>query len=237
MQHVASTTENTSEEVPQGVKTVKISTPVVIDIGFAFHFTVSVQAATPDSLMSDVLDPMERHFQPLNHNDIDSQHDCFDDNGELDCAKFESVSNHEERLVEAERDATMSLTQCESESEEDIEDGCSRQTNDTGSKAGHSSCCRSHHFDDDGTQVFLRPHQTLWCLLHVRNPPALDMNFQRQFRQRFRLPCEEWWKMLPCLKESNLFDCWCRSDAVGNQSSPIELSLLGALRHLGGGLC
>ena len=72
--------------------------------------------------------------------------------------------------------------------------------------------------------------------MYVKNPPVHDDKFQKKFRLRFRMPHEEFVKLVDKCKASPMFRRWMSKDAVGRPSSPIELLVLGSLRYLGRGL-
>ena len=93
-----------------------------------------------------------------------------------------------------------------------------------------------HYFNDNGEAVHLSPKQTAWYFVYVKNPPLGDAKFEAKFRRRFRMPYAEFPKLLEKVKADDSFRRWISKDAVGKESSPIELLLLGSLRHLGRGL-
>jgi DDE superfamily endonuclease len=84
--------------------------------------------------------------------------------------------------------------------------------------------------------VFLKPEQTYWYLVYVKNPMVEDAKWQKKFRRRFRMPYSEFPGMLDRMRDSGMFKRWYGTDAVKKPASPIELLLLGALRYLGRGL-
>ena len=89
----------------------------------------------------------------------------------------------------------------------------------------------------DGTLKAFGPQQTPWFNDYVQNPFLQCEFFQKKFRLRFRMAYESYLKHLKEVKESPLFKQWRVSsvDAAGQNSSPIELLLLGTLRYLGRG--
>ena len=83
--------------------------------------------------------------------------------------------------------------------------------------------------------VPLQPAETTWWGLHVTSPALTNSQFVKKLRKRFRMlhwKCEE---ILECVKQSELFDQWKRQDATGGQASPLQLLVLGSLRHIGRG--
>ena len=86
--------------------------------------------------------------------------------------------------------------------------------------------------DDEGSLREIRPEDTLWYLLYVKNPPLND-RLLRQFRRRFRIPYETFLNLSTDIKKDKGFDQWSRSDAVGDRPMDIKLLLLGCLRYIG----
>jgi len=104
-------------------------------------------------------------------------------------------------------------------------------------KRAKRSCksLRPHHFDDHGQLQCLEPKKTLWCLACATSEPECP-KLREKFRVRFRLPHKEHLELLGRAKLDDRFARWQRCDAAGTPSSPIQLLLLGSLRHLGRGL-
>jgi hypothetical protein len=73
-------------------------------------------------------------------------------------------------------------------------------------------------------------------MAYVNNPPVHDRKWRKKFRRRFRMPYEEYLKLVEKCKEDTRFARWLRQDATGRPSSPIELLVLASLRYLGRGL-
>jgi hypothetical protein len=94
------------------------------------------------------------------------------------------------------------------------------------------------YVDDDGVMITLDPRKTLWYIYYIQHPPLEDSKFHQKFRRRFRMPHEEFLKLLARVVNNQRFEKWKpgRTDATGQVCSPIELLLLGALRYLGRGL-
>ena len=86
--------------------------------------------------------------------------------------------------------------------------------------------------EKDGSLRELRPKDTLWYAYYVNTPPR-NKRLANQFRMRFRLPYESFVSLSKELTEHELFDQWCCKDAVGDESSDLNLLLLGALRYIG----
>ena len=96
-------------------------------------------------------------------------------------------------------------------------------------------------FDDSGSRVPVSPKSTSWYRLYVSHPNVDNPKFHKQFRRRFRLPHHKFVELVNIFKEATnedgslSFRRWMSKDAVGLESSPIELMILGALRYLGRG--
>ena len=92
--------------------------------------------------------------------------------------------------------------------------------------------------DDDGKIVHLHPQQTYWYLIYVKFAVQnlACPKFKKKFRRRFRMPYEEYDKLLTRVQSDSLFSRWKGADCTGQKASPLELLLLGALRYLGRGL-
>jgi hypothetical protein len=86
--------------------------------------------------------------------------------------------------------------------------------------------------EDEGSLREIRPEDTLWYLLYVKNP-SLNNSLLQQFRRRFRIPYETFLNLSTDIKNDKGFDQWSRSDAVGDRPMDIKLLLLGCLRYIG----
>ena len=86
--------------------------------------------------------------------------------------------------------------------------------------------------DNDGCLREIRPEDTLWYLLYVKNPPGDDRQL-RKFRRRFRMPYEAFMNLSADIKTDPGFAQWSRTDAVGDRPMNIKLLLLGCLRYIG----
>ena len=93
--------------------------------------------------------------------------------------------------------------------------------------------------NDEGERVKFGPKDTPWYLWYVLQPDVDCFEFRKKFRRRFRCSYLSFQKHLAEVKESPLFKAWGDSakDCIGNESSPIELLLLGVLRYIGRGWC
>jgi hypothetical protein len=89
--------------------------------------------------------------------------------------------------------------------------------------------------NDEGVLVPLRPKGSTWYAIYVESPQLDNKKFHQKFRKRFRTPYSHFLELVRMVKESDLFKRWLSFDAVGKESSPIELMVLGALRYLGRG--
>ena len=93
------------------------------------------------------------------------------------------------------------------------------------------------YVDDDGVRRRLHPKMTQWYNIYIENPDIDNVQFQKQFRRRFRLPHAQFVELCAMLETSGYFSRWSdgRKDALGADSSPTCLLLLCALRYLGQG--
>ena len=95
--------------------------------------------------------------------------------------------------------------------------------------------------NEHGVQVPMNPKGTSWYLQYVVSPSLDSPKWCSKFRLRFRMPYDQFQKLLDIAKtteneEGELwFRRWMSRDATGQESSPIELMLLGSLRYLGRG--
>jgi hypothetical protein len=89
--------------------------------------------------------------------------------------------------------------------------------------------------NDEGILVPLRPKGSTWYAIYVESPQLDNKKFHQKFRKRFRTPYSHFLELVRMVKESDLFKRWLSFDAVGKESSPIKLMVLGALRYLGRG--
>ena len=103
-------------------------------------------------------------------------------------------------------------------------------------------------FNDPTTGVRrpVTPKLSLWWLLYLQDPQPQCKNWSKAFRQRFRLPYNEFCKLLAMMRDSSndtYFQRWmtgereggCHSVRQKRKISPMELLLLGSLRYLGRG--
>jgi hypothetical protein len=97
---------------------------------------------------------------------------------------------------------------------------------------------RPYYFDDNGKKIILRPRQTLWYMMYVKNPAVDNDKFNKKFRRRFRMSHEQFKRLVERVVGDDSFMRWHPNakDCFGTKASPIELLVLGALRYLGRGL-
>ena len=88
---------------------------------------------------------------------------------------------------------------------------------------------------EDGTVHIITPRTCEWFILYVESPAIDNVDFQKDFRLKFRLPYNVFQLLVTSLMEHELFIQWRsnNSDCTGVKSTPLELLLLGALRMLG----
>ena len=93
-----------------------------------------------------------------------------------------------------------------------------------------------HYVTLHGKKTRSKVFYSSWFQLYVSEDINQTASFLKTFRKRFRIPCSTWLRLLEKMKGNNLFIRWVNSkDALGINSSPFELSLLGSLRYLGRG--
>ena len=89
---------------------------------------------------------------------------------------------------------------------------------------------------EDGELEILTPQESSWWLMYVDNVLVQEeKHYQHKFRQRFRLPYQNYKELVKDCKEDDHFARWQHPNAAGKVASPIELLVLGALRYLGRG--
>ncbi|CAB9517844.1 Plant transposon protein [Seminavis robusta] len=161
--------------------------------------------------------------------------DCLDGDGLLNLDKLREVGEGEDAIREALSSLASAL-----EREQQRKASRSVTTGSQGTKKTRkprsTKSHRPYYLGDDGTVIYLTPKETVWYLLYVRNPPKEDPIFLRRFRRRFRLPHSAFLELVEKTSVSGKFRRWHRKDAMGQDCSPIELMILGALRYLGRGL-
>jgi hypothetical protein len=81
----------------------------------------------------------------------------------------------------------------------------------------------------------LRPKGSTWYAIYIESPQLDNKKFHKKFRKRFRTPYSHFLELVRMVKESDVFKRWLSFDAIGKESSPIKLMVLGALRYLGRG--
>jgi hypothetical protein len=92
----------------------------------------------------------------------------------------------------------------------------------------HPILCRA----DDGTLREATFEDSTWWRLYIETPPT-GKRLLKIFRNRFRLPYDEFEKLVKDILSHELFARWTHHDACGNKPSDVRLLLLGSLRYLG----
>ena len=92
----------------------------------------------------------------------------------------------------------------------------------------HPILCRS----DDGTLREATFKDSSWYTLYLQSPPV-GKRLLKIFRNRFRIPYDEFLKLADDILADDLFSRWSNKDACGSKPSDVRLLLLGALRYLG----
>ena len=82
----------------------------------------------------------------------------------------------------------------------------------------------------------MMPEESMWYTMYVNNALiATDRSMHAKFRQRFRLPYQNYLELVDMCRVDYRFDKWCGFKKNKKKSSPIELLVMGALRYLGRG--
>ena len=84
----------------------------------------------------------------------------------------------------------------------------------------------------DGTLRNLTFKDSTWYNLYINSPQDSNRKL-KIFRRRFRLPYNEFLKMVEDIKEHEFFTRWTKKDCIGNEPSDLRLLLLGTLRYIG----
>ena len=92
----------------------------------------------------------------------------------------------------------------------------------------HPIMCRA----DDGTLREATCKDSTWYSLYLHSPPV-GKRLLKIFRNRFRIPYDEFIKLCDDIIQDELFSRWSNNDACGNKPSDIRLLMLGTLRYLG----
>lgn len=96
--------------------------------------------------------------------------------------------------------------------------------------------CVWGRLNEDGVKVPIRPTESMWYTMYVNNPLiARDKSMYDKFRNRFRLPYNNYLELVDMCRNDYRFDKWCGVKKNKKKASPIELLVLGALRYLGRG--
>jgi len=148
----------------------------------------------------------------------------------------------ERELEEAEKNHFETLIDMLEEEEKDVSETRTKSKSRRSRKKRSCKSLRPHCFDENGNRKHLQPRETLWCIVHCTNDPDANNSLPvtskllSKFRRRFRLPFDQFKTFLATVSSHEMFARWNNPDCTGQPPSPIGLSLLGALRHVGRGL-
>ncbi|KAG7347508.1 DDE superfamily endonuclease [Nitzschia inconspicua] len=98
-----------------------------------------------------------------------------------------------------------------------------------------------HYIDRDGKRQVLPPTMSMWYNLYCRHDADDETvylsKFHTKFRRRFRMPFDSYKDLCIMAAGSPLFERWRpgHKDAVGKESAPLNLLILGVLHYLGRG--
>ena len=88
----------------------------------------------------------------------------------------------------------------------------------------------------DAEVVIIPPEESTWYKMYITNYLMLeDDPMSQKFRERFRLPYNEFLALVKEISADDRFDRWCGAKVNNKKASPIELLILGSLRYLGRG--
>jgi len=170
-----------------------------------------------------------------------SYYQCLRMDGSMDTKLYRQYLQKEDDLEEAERNSfdLMSLMIEEEENRPDVHTDHKRPRKKR--KARTSKCLRPYYFDENGNTVFMKPRETLWFHVYCSDDNSkcglpIHSKLFSKFRRRFRMPYDEFRKLLDGTSQHDLFQRWKGTDSVGVPASPLGLLLLGSLRYLGRGL-
>ena len=89
---------------------------------------------------------------------------------------------------------------------------------------------------EDGEREIIHPEQSSWYTQYVNNAiMEEEKHYQNKFRQRFRLPYQNYLELVEDCKCSSIFERWTANNKFAPNRTPMELLVLGALRYLGRG--
>ncbi|CAB9518733.1 Plant transposon protein [Seminavis robusta] len=165
--------------------------------------------------------------------------ECLKEDGSLDVDKYRRYMDHQDEVDELEEAKLLAMYDSDtgSGSGMDVEEDTAQTSKARKPRSPRRyQSIKPFYFNEKGEKVFLKPKQTHWYLCYVVSPILDCAKFQKKFRRRFRLPYKEFLATLEMMKEASHFVRWRSKDAVGQESSPLELMALGALRYLGRGL-
>jgi hypothetical protein len=87
-----------------------------------------------------------------------------------------------------------------------------------------------------GPLEIIPPEESMWCIFYVRNFYSNeDAKLQKAFCNRFRLPYNQYLKLVEDICLNDLFDRWCGYKSKNKMVAPVELLHLGFLCYLGRG--
>ncbi|CAB9502528.1 Plant transposon protein [Seminavis robusta] len=166
---------------------------------------------------------------------------CFNEDGSINVDKYRLYAEQEDALLDLEESELQTLYQEEEEAEGNItmsldDETRTTTTTATGRRKRRCKSIKPYYFDDEGNKIVLQPKQTIWYIMYVVSPTLDCQKFNHKFRRRFRMPYQQFLRMVDWSEDAQVFQRWRSKDAVGNSSSPLELMILGALRYLGRGL-
>jgi len=84
-------------------------------------------------------------------------------------------------------------------------------------------------FDESGNVVLCTLKLSPWYVMYMSHPNEECMRFHSKFRRRFRIPYSEYRVLVNDVHSCARFKRWVSHNAVSDETSPIELLVLGSL--------
>ena len=149
--------------------------------------------------------------------------DCFVD-GRINLAKYivYSTTTQDDDYIDIEELLNKKKRKCNDRNTSSKKKVCVR------SLKRHPIICRA----DDGSLREATYKDSTWWRLYLETPPV-GKRLLKIFRNRFRLPYDEFVTLSNDILSHELFARWTHNDACGGKPSDVRLLLLGSLRYLG----
>ncbi len=183
--------------------------------------------------------------------DLLTQDNFFDENGEIVEDKFEEYLMQEDDEDERKGKVLLALTNMVQQTIKKRKRDASESERQRNLQTKKTRIARPRWYTDPITRVRRKktPKMSAWWEDYIEDPQPNNQHWAKEFRQNFRLPFASYVMLLDMIssdKSEGLFDRWtkalgdsCYKRGENNKKnkkvSPIELLLLGSLRYLGRG--